>query len=226
MGHSMGATIAPLSLAVEPLFKAGLLSGAGGSWIENVIYKEHPLVVKGIAEVLLGLKGSGYSLIEHDPLLSLYQWVGEEADPPVYGRRIVAEPTAGAPRHVLMMQGIVDSYILPPIANATSLSFGLDLAGDELDAKNPALKDLPPLGPLLDLTGRKSIALPAAGNVTTAKGTMTAVVTQHPEDGIENGHEVVFQTEAPKHEYRCFLLGLAKGAPRVPSPGKAFDPCD
>lgn len=223
MGHSMGATIAPLSLAFEPRFRAGLLSGAGGSWIENVIYKQEPIAVKPIAEVLIGVEGSGYSLTELDPLLSMFQWAGEPADPPVYARRIVSEPVGAAPRSVLMMQGIVDSYIMPPIANATSLSIGLDLAGDELDATNPKLAGLTPLGELLDLVGREKIPLPAADDV--AKG-ITAVVTQHPEDGIENGHEVVFQTEPPKHEYRCFLAGLAKGLPRVPSPGKEADPCD
>ncbi|HEX8791426.1 MAG TPA: hypothetical protein VF765_10790, partial [Polyangiaceae bacterium] len=49
MGHSMGATISPLSLATEPRFRAGILSGAGGSWIENVMYKLHPLPVEGFA---------------------------------------------------------------------------------------------------------------------------------------------------------------------------------
>ena len=42
---------------------------------------------------------------------------------------------ARAPKHVLMMQGIVDHYILPPIANSISLSLGLDQAGEALDAK-------------------------------------------------------------------------------------------
>ena len=55
---------------------------------------------------------------------------------------------------------------------------------------------------------------------------VTAVLTQHAEDGIEDGHEVVFQTEAPKHEYRCFLEGLKTGAPIVPGPGGALDPCE
>ena len=227
MGHSMGATISPLTLAYEPRFRAALLSGAGGSWIENVIYKLHPIAVKGFAELLVGLTGSGYELTEHDPVLSLFQWAGEAADPPVYGRRIVREPADGPSRHVLMMQGIVDHYILPSIANTTSLSFGLDLAGAELDGSVPEIASFTPLGSLLDLTGRAAITLPAAGNVTGAGGAkVTAVVTQHAADGIEDGHEVVFQTEGPKHEYRCFLESLAKGTPRVPAPGQAMDPCE
>jgi hypothetical protein len=227
MGHSMGATIAPLTLAYEPRYRAGLLSGAGGSWIENVIYKQEPVALKGLAEILVGVTASGYSLTEYDPILSLFQWAAEPADPPVYARRIVQTPEDGPSRHVLMMQGIVDNYILPPIANATSLSIGLDLAGEALDAKSPALAGMTPLGVLLPLVGRGPVALPVAGNLPGKGGTkVTAVVTQYPEDGIENGHEVVFQTEAPKHAYRCFLEGLAQGTPRVPAPGKVADPCE
>jgi hypothetical protein len=40
---------------------------------------------------------------------------------------------------------------------------------------------------------------------------VTAVVVQHPKNKIEDGHEVVFQTEAPKRQYRGFLKGLAQG---------------
>ncbi len=224
MGHSMGATISPLSAAIEPRFRAILLSGAGGSWIANVIDKKKPLAVKGIAEVLLGLAGSGYQLHEHDPLLSMFQWAGEPADPPVFGRAIVQEPIEGAPRHVLMMQGIVDHYILPSIANATSLSFGLDLAGAELDATTPELASFTPLSSLLPLSGRHAITLPAAGNIAP---TTTAVVVQLREDGVEDGHEVVFQTPTPKRQMRCFLASLAAGGPpRVTDAGAEDAPCD
>jgi hypothetical protein len=126
-----------------------------------------------------------------------------------------------------MMQGIVDHYIMPPIADTASLSMGLDLAGPELDGTVPEIAMFPPVGTLLDLVGGQTIALPASGNATGPGGVkVTAVVTQHPEDGIEDGHEVVFQTEAPKHEYRCFLEGLKKGVPKVPAKGAAMDPCE
>ena len=120
-------------------------------------------------------------------------------------------------RHVLMLQGIVDTYILPPIANATSLSFGLDLAGPALDSQSPELTHFAPLEARLQFSGRQSIELPASGNV---EGNTTAVVLQHPEDGVEDGHEVIFQTEVPKAQYRCFLSTLAAGeVPKVPEEG-------
>jgi hypothetical protein len=216
MGHSMGATITPPAIALEPLFRALIMSGSGGSWIENIVYKKKPLDVKPLAEAIIGLMGD-YQLTEYDPMLALLQWAGEPADPPVYSRLITSE--GKPPRHVLMFQGIVDHYIMPPIANAESLSLGLDMAGPELDMNVPELAQLPPLGPLLPLVGRSAIALPAANNLSAGGVKTTAVVTQHPGDGIEDGHEIMFQTEEPKHEYRCFLQGLLSGMPRVPAPG-------
>jgi hypothetical protein len=224
MGHSMGAWIAPLAAADEPLFGATVLSGAGGSWIDNIIYKQLPLAPLPIIEDLLRV----YSLNADDPVLSFSAWSLEPADPQVYGAYIVREPPAGTPpRQVLMIQGIVDDYILPRIAEATSLSFGLDLAGAELDTEDdPRLAGELALGPLLPLNGRSALTLPAQSNVTTSAGTATAVVTQHMGDGIEDGHEVMFQTDPPKHEYQCFLASwLATGAPSVPTDASRDAPC-
>jgi hypothetical protein len=216
-GHSMGATISPLTLALQPRYGAAILSGAGGSWIENVVHKRSPVLVKPIAELVLDYPQHGYQLHEHDPVLGLLQWLGESADPPVYGRYVTSEPLAGDPRHVLMLQGIMDTYILPSIANATSLSMGLDLGGAELDRGDRRLLGFTPLGDLLRFSGAGRLSLPVAGNRTGPSGTYTAVVVQHPEDGIEDGHEVVFQTEAHKVRYREFLRTFAQGgAPEVP----------
>ncbi len=219
MGHSTGAWIAQLVLALEPAYQAGILSGAGGSWIENILYKEKPIAPAPYVALLLNEEPP---LVAADPAISLIQWAAEPADPQVYVRRIVREPAAGErPRHVLMEQGIVDHYILPRIANATSLGMGLDLAGTPLDA-GAGLTDEPPLASLLPLAGRTPIPLPAQGNVG---GATTAIVVQHPADGIQDGHEVVFQTEAPKQEYRCFLESLLGGVPRVPAGTTADAPC-
>src|SRR5262249_44811614 len=142
------------------------------------------------------------------------QWGAEPADPQVYGDRILKN--GEAPRHVLMMQGIVDHYILPSIANSTSLAMGLDLAGTPLDETDAELQSLGmvPLGKRLPLVGKMPITLPATGNANGA----TAVVVQHMGDGVQDGHEVVFQTEPPKTQYRCFLQGFAKGTPTVMAP--------
>jgi hypothetical protein len=226
MGHSMGSWIAPLALAFEPRYGAAVLSGAGGSYIANVMDKIKPIHVRPYAEILLDYNMDQRSLDAHDPALTLLQWEAEPSDPQAYDRRIVREPADGeAPRSVLMLQGIVDHYILPSIANATSLALGLDAAGPLYDASNAEEQSLTqvPLAARLPLAGLHAIALPAAGN---AGASTTALVVQHPGDAIEDGHEVVFQTDPPKHQYRCFLQSFARGgAPTVPPDGAADDPC-
>lgn len=225
MGHSMGATIAPLAMAVDPHFRAVVLSGEGGSYIENVLYKRKPLEVLPVAEGLLGY--TDRTLTENDPALSLVQWAAEPSDPPVYADFVIRNPTyRGTPAHVLMLQGIVDNYILPDIANASSLSFGLDLAGPAIDdPSNPALTGQTSILTVLPLSGQRQIQYPVSCNVMVGGDCVTAVLTQHPGDGIEDGHEVVFQTEPPKHQYRCFLKSLLTGTPMVPADAAADAPC-
>lgn len=206
MGHSMGATIAPLAAATGR-FDALLLSGAGGSWIENVLFKRSPVPVRPLAGLLLGFDPIGDPVDRFDPILALLQWAGEPADPPVYLRRAREE---GRLPHLLMLQGIGDTYIPAPVANATSLAARLDLGGAPTASHEG----------LLDLVGAAATSLPAGGN--RDRGQRTAVLTQHPGDPVEDPHEVVFQTEAPKRQYRCFLRDLAAG--RVPLVREA-DPC-
>jgi hypothetical protein len=227
MGHSMGATIAPLAIAYEPMYRAAILSGAGASFIQNIMYKEHPLNVRPAIELLLGYVSQQRHLVASDPVLTLFQWAEEPADPLVYNARILREPPAGAPaRHVLMEQGIVDHYIMPPIADAMSLSLGLDLAGTPLDATTPEVATLEPIESVLPYSGHRQITFPASANFAAPDGThVTAIVVQHPSDGIEDGHEIVFQTEPPKNEYRCFLQSFARGTPSVPQGASPDAPC-
>lgn len=212
MGHSMGASIAPLALAVEPRFKAAVLSGAGGSWLANAVDKLKPLPTRASLEVLFGYTGDQH-LTATDPTLTLVQWAPEAADTQVFARHLVDEPLEGGPRHVLMFQGIVDHYILPSIANTLTLSAGLDLAGPELDDGPAELAPQPKLHDVLKFSGRRAVPLPVRGN---RDGT-TAVVVQHAEDGVEDGHEVMFQLPAARAQYRRFLESWAAGeVPEVP----------
>ncbi len=225
MGHSMGATIAPLSMAVDPHFRAVILSGEGGSYIENVLYKRKPVEV--LPEANSFLNYTDRSLTQNDPALSLVQWAAEPSDPPVYTDFVIRHPVyRGTPADVLMLQGIVDNYILPDIANASSLSFGLDLAGPAIDdPSTPGLAGQTSILTVLPLSGRRQLPYPVSCNVEVEGNCVTAVLTQHPGDGIEDGHEVVFQTEPPKHQYRCFLKSLLQGVPVVPADAAADAPC-
>ncbi len=228
MGHSTGSVIATLALAGEPAYRVGILSGAGGSWIENIMYKLEPEDVKPLAEILLGYSDINRELTENDPALSLVQWAAESADGQVYAPKVIMQPELGAaPRSVLMLQGIVDNYIRPPIALAESVPLGLDLGGPALDSTNPALASETHLLDVLPLVGRGMIGLPASGNISLPGGLIrTGVVVQHPQDPYEDGHEVVFQTDPPKHQYRCFLQSYLQGTPVVLPVDTADAPCN
>ncbi len=204
VGHSMGATIAPATLGVIDGFDGVVLSGAGGSWIENIVYKQSPLEVRPIAEQMLGYDSGELDVF--DPFLTLLQWGGEGADPPVF-----AEDIRASSRSVLMIQGIVDTYILPPIANATSLSMALDLGGEALDENHTDLTEFAPFCERAPLVGSDCVDLPISGNRDGA----TRVVVQHAEDGIEDGHEVMFQLEAARTQIVGFAEGLKTGTPVV-----------
>jgi hypothetical protein len=225
-GHSNGAWVAPIAMSYEPMYGAGILSGAGASYIANIMDKQKPLKVRPLAEIVLNYNAIQRDLTPNDPGLMLVQWGAEPSDPQVYDRRIILSPQAGAqPRNILMVQGIVDHYILPSIANSTSLAMGLDLGGPALDGMNAEEQMLmqPSIATMLPLTGGKQLTLPAKGNA--GNGAATALVVQHNGDAIEDGHEVIYQTDAPKHQYRCFLQTWAQGVPTVPADGAVDDPC-
>lgn len=205
-GHSMGATILPLAVANAPKFRAVILSGAGGSWVENIIYKEKPLAVRQLAEVLANVPGG--SMTAFSPEVMLVQWAAEVADSQVYAPLM-------RDRRVLMEQGIVDHYILPRIANAMSLPLGLNLATPAFD-DDPSLVDQQRLQDVLQFGTGTTVTLP----------TSTNVVVQHQGDGVMDAHEVIYQLEGPKHQYRCFLkTWAATGAPVVVPDAPADAPC-
>jgi len=97
------------------------------------------------------------------------------------------------------------------------LGLGLDLAGEPLDGGlgwRTAAEDLA-------LGGGTVRGLP----VRPDGGGRLRVVTQHPPDGIEDGHEVLFQQPAARRQLRCFLASLATGEPTLPRPD-GDGPCE
>jgi pimeloyl-ACP methyl ester carboxylesterase len=238
MGHSMGATIAPLALALEPRFRAVVLSGANGSYIENVVAKELPK--PALATTLEDQLNLRSCTTEFDLLPNLFQWAEEQSDPAVY-EPLVFGPAAKAPPDVLMIQGIGDHYVPSPIANVSSLSLNVDLVGPSYDGADlrkcvttiPGA-DVPlytcedgtrryplsPVGALLSLIGRKQIPSPPSGGVTRNRLHATGAVVQYRRDRVcrDDGHEVAYDIAQARWQYRCFLESFARGSARVLSP--------
>lgn len=238
MGHSMGATIAPLAAAIEPRFRAIVLSGGNGSYIENLVAKQRPDAIAPGLEELLNLQSC---TTEFDVLPHLFQWAAEPSDPAVYGPLITSVNSKKAtPPDVLMIQGIGDHYVPSPIANVNSLALQLDLVGAELDAAGePACtnpKDVVPpytcsdkrslryplsrVTPLLELVGRGAIPIPPTGLAKNRLGATGALV-QYRRDQIcrDDGHEVIYNIGQARWQYRCFLRSFATtGSARVFAP--------
>lgn len=242
--HSMGATVSPLALAIDARYGAAIMSGSGGSLIENVLYKTKPVPINAGGSLL------GYSCVpeEHDPQLSFLQATLEASDSQAYARRMVSDPTAGIARSVLMVQGLVDHYIKPPIADTMTLAEGLDLAvgpascdGNERCDALPvagevATPDYPPLVDLLPLAGRRVLSLPLSANVVTAGASLTAAVVQHRIDENRepagqacdvDAHEVIYESTLARHQYACFLDDFARGkTPTIRATGSDLSPCN
>ncbi|HZU82680.1 MAG TPA: alpha/beta hydrolase, partial [Polyangiaceae bacterium] len=247
MGHSMGATVAPLALHLQPRYRAVVLSGANGSYIENILAKELPSPLAAQLEQLFGLD---YCLDEFSLLSSLFQWAEEPSDPVVYEPALFADVVhplaAGAkkrrPPDVLMIQGIGDHYIPPPVANVSSMGLRLSLVGPELDNDRPtrctsdpeaaiprcgggARYPVAPVLPLLKYVGKGASPYPDHGPVLRPPhddGIRGLVQYNRDASCRQDGHEVAYEIAQARWQYRCFLASFASGEAKIwPAPPHA-----
>ena len=213
MGQSTGASVGEIVLATEPLFKAGILSGAGGSWIYNLAFKQQPLVVSDALELVLKL-GPEEPLDPFHPLATLFQTSTEATEAMNFGRRWVEEPFEGNPRkNVLLIGGLIDGYFLPRMISALVMAAELDLAGPAHD---------PDLATDITRVGAAQVDLPAPPN----RGDLSAHALMYVADDFD-GHYVTFNLPEPKTAWRCWLESLARtGRATLPSPSADFQaPC-
>jgi hypothetical protein len=202
-GHSTGASIGDLVLGVEPAYRAGMLSGAGGSWLYNLALKEHPIKLSKVMSVALGLTPEEPLDMFH-PLAAVFQTTVEEAEAMNFAPLWQADHAGKPAKDILLIEGVVDGYFLPRMVNALSMAAGLDLAGPAVD---PLTREE------LALTGGTQVPFPAAPN---RAGRMGHVV-QFAADGFD-GHYAPFELATAKHLYRCWFESLLAGAPRLAAP--------
>jgi hypothetical protein len=238
----MGATVAPLALHLQPRYKAVVLSGANGSYIENILAKEMPSPLAAQLEQLFGLD---YCLDEFSVLSSLFQWAEEPSDPVVYEPALFADPKKRPPPDVLMIQGIGDHYIPPPVADVSSMGLRLSLVGPVRDNDRPQRCTPDPEGAvprcggdarypvtkvldLLPYVGTGPVPYPAHGPVLRdpRDGSLRALV-QYDRDAScrQDGHEVAYEIAQARWQYRCFLASFARGQAKVwpPPPASVTD---
>lgn len=207
LGHSHGAQIATMAAPFFPPELGGVvLSGAGGGLAISLVERDAgDFDIQGLVSTLLDF-APDEQLDDLHPIAGLVQLIGEASDPLVYGplwsARSAAWPTRSMP--VLLFEGLEDVYTPPRTAES--------LAG---------AARLPPLGVAharsgaLELCGRPTAPLPAAGNVRAWDGEAVSTgLLQYP----DHGHFVIFEDEGAQAVYRGFLAGAVDGDPVIAAP--------
>jgi hypothetical protein len=193
VGHSQGGLTGPLFLGAEPKVKAAVLSGAGSVLILSLLHKREPTDIGALVEGLLQETAS-----EDHPLLNLLQAYFESADPNNYGPLLFRRPEAGSPpKSVFQTLGLTDNYTPDPNIAAFALSLGVQPVG-------PRLYEIPELG----LTSQRWGQRPVQNNV--ADGRATGVLHQYSQAEDSDGHFVIFDLWAARHDWTRFLATHAR----------------
>jgi hypothetical protein len=212
-GQSLGSPAAVLFGAVEPGVKIVMPTGSGALLAKFALESEEfpgSLMVR----VGMGLPKWEEPDIFH-PFFLLAQLLIAPAEPAHYNQRLILRPLPGnESKHVYYTNGIYDDYFPPQFGPIMGISMDLDMVGETIDPHLPeglALLGRTPLDyPLLGVSGNRL----SEGGVA-----VTGTAVQFLEDGIKDGHYVVFQLEEAKYQYGCFLETYQReGMPRLVDP--------
>src|SRR5262249_17367431 len=132
------------------------------------------------------------------PLLNLLQTYFESSDPNNYGPLLFRQPIPGSsPKSVFQTLGLTDNYTPDPNIAAFALSLGVQPIG-------PRFYDIEGLG----LTSMGWGKLPVQNNV--ADGKATGVLRQYQQAPDSDGHFVIFDLWAARHDWTRFLATHAQ----------------
>ncbi len=198
-GHSQGALVGPLYVAVDDGPRAALFSAGGASIGRTLLDKTQPVDIPSIAASLLGLRGGedafaieGFTM-EH-PIISLLQGWIDPADPGNYAPMIVTRPRAGfSPRSVIATEGLRDAYVSPLAMEALAVALGVPIAE-------------PVARPVAGLTFRG--LTPRSGSITgNLPEGRTGALLQFP----TQGHFAIFNVPSARTRVGAFFASLAGG---------------
>lgn len=216
-GHSTGATIGAVVLGAEPDLRAGVLSGAGGSWLYNLTIKREPIDFATAVRLLLGYRGDDRADV-FDLALNLAQTFWDPIEPMNWAGRWALSPRTGhTARDILVIEGVEDGYFPPPSVNALALAAGADALLPTVEAT---------LASALARVGRGGRSAPLRANVNVGAEMVTLAVAQHAQPPGISGHYVPFELPGARYQYRCFAASAARGRAVVAAPASdAFAPC-
>jgi predicted esterase len=124
-GHSQGATVGPLVMALAPEMRGGVLSAGGGHLLLNILTRESVLfaglTARQLVELLLGTTVDAFH-----PALHLVQMGAEPSDPLAYADRF-ARDRDGPPLSVLFTHGLLDPDVTTPLTASMVIAAGYPL---------------------------------------------------------------------------------------------------
>ena len=196
VGHSQGGITGPPFLAVEPMIKGMVLSGAGGGLGISILYKSNG-DIKELIEIALGIKGQE-ELDRFHPVINLLQLFIEPADTMNYAPLFLHDVPQGlSPRPVFITEGLGDTYTPNDTTEALAIAARVDIV-------NPIHR--PVSG--FSLIGKTPINAPVTNNA--AGGQATGVLVQYQVRQSSNGHYVAFNEPEAIYQVSQFLSTLAK----------------
>lgn len=211
-GHSTGSVVGAQMLAVNRDFRAGVLTGAGGSWLYNFVLKQATGSAELAGQLLSYRQGDVVELF--DPVLQLASIAWDPIEPMNQAPLWTDSTFRGAPASVLLVAGLTDTYYLPRMQAALAQAARMDLVGASLE---------PEVLAGVVLGGGRGLTAPLSGN----RAGSTQAVMQYAARPGRDGHFVVFDEAAVKSVYGCFFqTAVSSGTPRVVPPASSADaPC-
>jgi hypothetical protein len=203
-GHSTGSVVGAQILASNRDFRAGMLTGAGGSWLYNLVLKQ----ATGSAELVASLLSyRSDDVVEvFDPILTLAATAWDPIEPMNQAALWSDATFRGAPASVLLVAGLDDTFYLPVMQGALARAAHLDLVAPALE---PEVKAAVRLG------GGAEMKSPLSAN----RGAVTQAVVQHATTAGVDGHYVVFRVPRVKFQAGCWWETAARrGTPVVEAP--------
>jgi hypothetical protein len=209
-GHSLGSYLSGMLAGSLDEFQGAILSGAGGTWVEFAFGPKDPVDLQGLVETVS--LPPGEDLDRFHPFIDIFETGVAGADNTLWTRHIFRHPRGQQAPHVLIVQGQPDAQVPTNLQRALVRSVGADFVGTDVGKRS-----IDRLLPALHSIGRAGLSGPVKGNVSVSGvGARTGVVVRYAEDGLLDGHSVLFQRPDTREVFVRFVRDVAKGlAPQV-----------
>ena len=198
-GHSHGGLSGALVFGIDPLIRAGVLSGAGGILIQTILLRKDMVDIEVLVQNALGVSDEQFN--SHHPLLTMIQMLIDATDPINYAPYWLNPKPGGLAKHVFVTEGEQDEATPYLCTDAMAGAAGIPLIEPVSHDSIPHL-----------LAGLKTYELPVAHNVTTAAGEKRTAGLRQWKNG---NHWVALESAEAIDLWSSFFRALRKGSAPV-----------